>query len=49
MDSTLGRGVGTSGRQIFAVGEKVQACVSEEQMKVLQQGHGGWNPLMGQV
>ncbi|CAG0898529.1 unnamed protein product [Darwinula stevensoni] len=48
VDSTLGRGVTTCGRGTFAVGEKVQTCVSMERLKTLQQGHGGWNPLMMQ-
>ncbi|KAK9888621.1 hypothetical protein WA026_000850 [Henosepilachna vigintioctopunctata] len=30
----------------FGVGDKVQVNVSVEQLKHMQQGHGGWNPRM---
>ncbi|KAH1024185.1 E3 ubiquitin-protein ligase MIB2 [Dendroctonus ponderosae] len=31
---------------LFGLGDKVQVCVTVEQLKGLQQGHGGWNPKM---
>ncbi|XP_060518336.1 E3 ubiquitin-protein ligase MIB2 isoform X2 [Cylas formicarius] len=30
----------------FGVGDKVQVTVLVDQLKVMQQGHGGWNPRM---
>lgn len=33
----------------FGVGDKVQVNVSVEQLKLMQQGHGGWNPRMSEV
>lgn len=33
----------------FNVGDKVQVTVSEDRLKALQQGHGGWNPRMAEV
>ncbi|XP_065164682.1 E3 ubiquitin-protein ligase MIB2 [Atheta coriaria] len=32
----------------FSVGDKVQVIVSVEQLKFMQQGHGGWNPKMAE-
>ncbi|XP_044752526.1 E3 ubiquitin-protein ligase MIB2 isoform X2 [Coccinella septempunctata] len=32
----------------FGVGDKVQVNVSVEQLKQMQQGHGGWNPRMSE-
>lgn len=33
----------------FSVGDKVQVMVDVEQLKAMQQGHGGWNPRMAEV
>lgn len=33
----------------FSVGDKVQVTVNVEQLKAMQQGHGGWNPRMAEV
>lgn len=33
----------------FVVGDKVKVKTSEEQLKMMQQGHGGWNPRMSEV
>lgn len=33
----------------FSVGDKVQVTVTVEQLKAMQQGHGGWNPRMAEV
>ncbi|XP_066147200.1 E3 ubiquitin-protein ligase MIB2 [Euwallacea fornicatus] len=30
----------------FTVGDRVQVSVSVDQLKLMQQGHGGWNPRM---
>lgn len=38
-----------SGPPPFGVGDKVQVTVSVEQLKAMQQGHGGWNPRMAEV
>lgn len=38
-----------SGPPQYTVGDKVQVAVSIEQLKTLQQGHGGWNPRMAEV
>jgi hypothetical protein len=38
-----------SGPPPFSVGDKVKVVVSEDQLKTLQQGHGGWNPKMAEV
>lgn len=38
-----------SGPPPFSVGDKVQVTVTVEQLKTLQQGHGGWNPRMAEV
>ncbi|KAJ8920592.1 hypothetical protein NQ315_004731 [Exocentrus adspersus] len=32
----------------FGVGDKVQVTVSVDQLKAMQQGHGGWNPRMAE-
>ncbi|XP_017770647.1 PREDICTED: E3 ubiquitin-protein ligase MIB2 [Nicrophorus vespilloides] len=32
----------------FSVGDKVQVLVNIEQLREMQQGHGGWNPKMGE-
>ncbi|XP_030761110.1 E3 ubiquitin-protein ligase MIB2 [Sitophilus oryzae] len=32
----------------FGVGDKVQVSVSVEELKLMQQGHGGWNPRMAE-
>lgn len=37
-----------SGPPPFSVGDKVQVNVSVDQLKQLQQGHGGWNPRMAE-
>ncbi|KAL3281489.1 hypothetical protein HHI36_004694 [Cryptolaemus montrouzieri] len=37
-----------SGPLPFGVGDKVQVNVSVEQLKQMQQGHGGWNPRMAE-
>lgn len=37
-----------SGPLPFGVGDKVQVSVSVEQLKVMQHGHGGWNPRMAE-
>lgn len=34
---------------VFNPGERVKVNVNEEQLKTLQEGHGGWNPRMVQV
>lgn len=33
----------------FGFGDKVKVKTSEEQLKKMQQGHGGWNPRMSEV
>lgn len=38
-----------SGPPPFGVGDKVQVNVSVDQLKSMQQGHGGWNPRMAEV
>lgn len=38
-----------SGPPPFSVGDKVQVTVNVEQLKAMQQGHGGWNPRMAEV
>lgn len=38
-----------SGPPPFSVGDKVKVVVTEEQLKAMQQGHGGWNPKMAEV
>uniref|UniRef100_A0A182NP47 RING-type E3 ubiquitin transferase n=1 Tax=Anopheles dirus TaxID=7168 RepID=A0A182NP47_9DIPT len=35
-------------RSHFYVGDRVQVAISEERLKTLQQGHGGWNPRMAE-
>ncbi|XP_035780860.1 E3 ubiquitin-protein ligase MIB2-like [Anopheles albimanus] len=35
-------------RSHFYVGDRVQVNISEERLKTLQQGHGGWNPRMAE-
>uniref|UniRef100_A0A182VU66 RING-type E3 ubiquitin transferase n=1 Tax=Anopheles minimus TaxID=112268 RepID=A0A182VU66_9DIPT len=35
-------------RSNFSVGDRVQVSISEERLKTLQQGHGGWNPRMAE-
>lgn len=35
-----------SERSLFSVGDKVQVTVNVESLKLMQQGHGGWNPRM---
>uniref|UniRef100_A0A8D8D1U1 RING-type E3 ubiquitin transferase n=1 Tax=Culex pipiens TaxID=7175 RepID=A0A8D8D1U1_CULPI len=35
-------------RSHFNVGDRVQVAIPEERLMVLQQGHGGWNPRMGE-
>ncbi|XP_050306891.1 E3 ubiquitin-protein ligase MIB2 [Anthonomus grandis grandis] len=37
-----------SGPLPFGVGDKVQVTVTLEQLKSMQQGHGGWNPRMAE-
>ncbi|CAG9858951.1 unnamed protein product [Phyllotreta striolata] len=39
---------GRSGPCPFTVGDKVQVNASVEQLKAMQQGHGGWNPRMAE-
>ncbi|CAH1102308.1 unnamed protein product [Psylliodes chrysocephalus] len=39
---------GRSGPCPFTVGDKVQVNASVEQLKSMQQGHGGWNPRMAE-
>lgn len=31
---------------LFSVGDKVQVTVDVDALKLMQQGHGGWNPRM---
>lgn len=38
-----------SGPAPFGVGDKVQAMVTVEELKAMQQGHGGWNQRMAEV
>lgn len=38
-----------SGPPPFSVGDKVQVNVAVEQLRPMQQGHGGWNPKMAEV
>lgn len=38
-----------SGPLPFSVGDKVQVIVEVERLRMLQQGHGGWNPRMAEV
>ena len=38
-----------SDQPVFGVGDKVQVAVAVDQLKLLQQGHGGWNPRMTEV
>lgn len=38
-----------SGPPLFSVGDKVQVTVNVDQLKSMQQGHGGWNPRMAEV
>lgn len=38
-----------SGPPPFSVGDKVKVVVSEEELRAMQQGHGGWNPKMAEV
>lgn len=38
-----------SGPPPFSVGDKVQVTVTVDQLKCMQQGHGGWNPRMAEV
>lgn len=38
-----------SGPPPFSVGDKIQVTVNVEQLKAMQQGHGGWNPRMAEV
>ena len=33
----------------FLVGERVRVQVSVDQLKVMQEGHGGWNNKMAEV
>ncbi|XP_053675177.1 E3 ubiquitin-protein ligase MIB2 [Anopheles nili] len=40
--------VSPSVRSHFYVGDRVQVAISEERLKTLQQGHGGWNPRMAE-
>ncbi|XP_052866269.1 E3 ubiquitin-protein ligase MIB2 isoform X2 [Anopheles cruzii] len=35
-------------RSHFYVGDRVQVNISEDRLKTLQQGHGGWNPRMAE-
>uniref|UniRef100_A0AAG5D880 RING-type E3 ubiquitin transferase n=1 Tax=Anopheles atroparvus TaxID=41427 RepID=A0AAG5D880_ANOAO len=35
-------------RSHFYVGDRVQVAITEERLKTLQQGHGGWNPRMAE-
>lgn len=35
-------------RPTFFVGDKVRVCLEKKQLQQLQQGHGGWNPRMGE-
>lgn len=38
-----------SGPPPFSVGDKVKVTVTVDQLKGMQQGHGGWNPRMAEV
>lgn len=33
----------------FGAGDKVQVSVSVDELKIMQHGHGGWNPKMAEV
>lgn len=33
----------------FNAGDKVQVLMDVETLKVMQEGHGGWNPRMAEV
>uniref|UniRef100_A0A1S4GZF1 RING-type E3 ubiquitin transferase n=1 Tax=Anopheles gambiae TaxID=7165 RepID=A0A1S4GZF1_ANOGA len=35
-------------RSHFYVGDRVQVAIAEDRLKMLQQGHGGWNPRMAE-
>ncbi|KAI4465183.1 zinc finger c3hc4 type (ring finger) [Holotrichia oblita] len=37
-----------SGPPPFSVGDKVKVTVTVDQLKAMQQGHGGWNPRMAE-
>lgn len=35
--------------QPFAVGERVRVVVSVDELRTMQEGHGGWNHKMAEV
>lgn len=37
-----------STRGIFSVGDRVKVCLDKTALMKVQQGHGGWNPRMGE-
>ena len=40
---------GDTNRQTFNVGDKVKVVLEREVLKVMQEGHGGWNSKMADV
>lgn len=38
-----------SRHQPFAVGERVRVVVSVDELRTMQEGHGGWNHKMAEV
>ena len=40
---------GDTMKQTFNVGDKVKVVLDKEVLKVMQEGHGGWNSKMADV
>lgn len=46
---TLRGASGQSQRSPFSVGDRVEVLLDIESLKIMQDGHGGWNPKMSEV
>lgn len=44
-----GGGAQTMQRSFFSVGDRVEVLLDIESLKIMQDGHGGWNPKMSEV
>lgn len=49
MDQASAASSSSSGQSSFKVGDRVRVDLEVEVLKVMQEGHGGWNPKMAEV